>query len=138
MKKRQMVAMLSCLIVGLAGFAGAYTTEKAKNEKTQNQLEAKLDAIAETEQIFQTSSILEPEKETESETTQAEEETEKKAPNKENKVSTETEKVETIAKDNVLHFQPKEGLRWPVEGEVILDYSMDHTISVQPGTDYWK
>lgn len=127
MKKRQIIAMLSCLVVGMAGFAGAYTTEKAQNKA---ELEQQAKEQEEQEQISQqASTIVEPlPKSADEETTE----------NTEEVVSTEAEETvaestdsseaaETVA-DTTLHFTPQDGLRWPLEGNVLLDYSMDHTI----------
>ena len=56
-----------------------------------------------------TETMVEPE-----ETTQEEETTE--------------EQIQQTSKDTAIHFSPEDGLRWPLEGEVILNYSMDHRI----------
>ena len=38
------------------------------------------------------------------------------------------ETTQTAAEKNTLHFAPEDGLLWPMEGNVILNYSMDSTI----------
>ena len=40
----------------------------------------------------------------------------------------ENETAETGAEANALHFDPEDGMLWPMEGNVILNYSMDSTI----------
>ena len=40
----------------------------------------------------------------------------------------ENETAETGAGANVLHFDPEDGMLWPMEGNVILNYSMDSTV----------
>ena len=40
----------------------------------------------------------------------------------------ENETAETGAGVNALHFDPEDGMLWPMEGNVILNYSMDSTI----------
>lgn len=44
----------------------------------------------------------------------------------ENQVQQDTQAETTAAKS--LHFSPKKDLAWPMEGDVILDYSMDQTV----------
>ena len=41
-----------------------------------------------------------------------------------------TKKTETVATaaENSLHFDTKKGMQWPLEGEILLDYSMDATV----------
>ena len=36
--------------------------------------------------------------------------------------------AQTAAEKNTLHFSPEDGLLWPMEGNVILNYSMDSTV----------
>lgn len=127
MKKRQIIAMLSCLVVGMAGFAGAYTTEKAQNKA---ELEQQAKEQEEQEQISQqASTIVEPlPKSADEETTENTEEVESTEAEETVAESTDSsEAAETVA-DTTLHFTPQDGLRWPLEGNVLLDYSMDHTI----------
>ena len=44
------------------------------------------------------------------------------------KKEAENETAETGAGVNALHFDPEDGMLWPMEGNVILNYSMDSTI----------
>lgn len=131
MKKRQIIAMLSCLVVGMAGFAGAYTTEKAQNKA---ELEQQAEEQEEQEQISQqASTIVEPlPKTSDEETTENTEEAEStEAEETTAEPTASSEAAETVADadtDTTLHFSPEDGLRWPLEGNVLLDYSMDHTI----------
>lgn len=129
MKKRQIIATLSCLMVGMVGFAGAYSMERTRAQEQQQRLEEKMAKVEEdTEELSQVSTVIEPspskvennaEEVTEKmeepeETTQEEEMTE--------------EQIQQTSKDTAIHFSPEDGLRWPLEGEVILNYSMDHRI----------
>ncbi len=133
MKKRQLIATLACLLVGMAGFAGAYTLEQTKESDQQQEAE-----ITSTEIISQVSGVIEPETSDEGAS-----ETEERTPESivtaadtakesdgteeaESEVSSEVS-AEAVSQADVLHFASE--LRWPLEeGSVILDYSMDHMI----------
>lgn len=142
MKKRQLIAMLSCLAVGMAGFAGVYTTEKARNDSELEQ-QAKEQEEQEAEKSQQASTIVPPkpqksadtdkkEKAADTESTENTESTESKEKGTEKKQTSApaktAPKAAETATDDALHFKPQDGMRWPLEGNVLLDYSMDHTI----------
>ena len=55
MKKRQLIATLACLLVGTAGFAGAYTMEQTGQSQSQQEAEIS------TTEISQVSGVIEPE-----------------------------------------------------------------------------
>ena len=132
MKKQQYVAAVACLAAGVIGFVSVYATEKAqerKNEIAQEQ------TIVATEQISAASNELEAQSSKDAkdaikkaQIAKAAEE-EKKA---EQEVKTEETKKEPEAKPTVaaetLHFDTEKGIVWPIEGEILLDYSMDQTI----------
>lgn len=131
MKKRQIIAMLSCLMVGMVGFAGAYTMERAKTQEQQQNLQAMLSELEDTEELSQVSSVIQPEDNTEDTETMKEIEPETEAPEPEEEPQEPEKKEpakETVAEDTAIHFSPEDGLRWPLEGDVLLNYSMDHTI----------
>lgn len=125
MKKTQIIATFACLLVGMAGFAGAYTMERSAQQEQQKEVAE----VPSTEDLSQVSSIVKPqEKTTEiNQATEVETETQT-AVEKETTDSEKEEAEETAAKDNTIHFTPEDGLRWPLEGNVLLNYSMDHTI----------
>lgn len=52
-------------------------------------------------------------------------------------VKAEAESVETTVKSEQLHFSPEDGMSWPLEGNVILNYSMDAT-TYFPTLDQYK
>lgn len=132
MKKQQYVAAVACLAAGVIGFVSVYATEKAqerKNEIAQEQ------TIVATEQVSAASNELEPQSSKDAKDAikkariaKAAEE-EKKA---EQEVKTEELKKEPAVKPTVavetMHFDTKKGIAWPIEGEILLDYSMDQTI----------
>lgn len=132
MKKQQYVAAVACLAAGVIGFVSVYATEKAqerKNEIAQEQ------TIVATEQISAASNELEAQssKDAKKAIKKAQiaksAEKEKKA---EQEVKTEEPKKEPEVKPTVaaetMHFDAKKGIAWPIEGEILLDYSMDQTI----------
>lgn len=126
MKKRQIIAMLSCLLVGMVGFAGAYTMERTKTQQQQQNLEKKLAELEDTEELSQVSSVIDPQESTED--TQTVEEVTQEPETQEAETESQEQAEETVSQDNAIHFAPEDGLRWPLEGDVLLNYSMDHTI----------
>lgn len=137
MKKYQHIVALSCVLVGAIGFGGMY----AYNQSTQQQEEKQNIEIGalteelkdEAEEITQTAKNdhIEPEVEipVEEEPDLAELRLE---PNVEDEIPTEEDsKAETTVssiKQETLHFEPENGVVWPIKGAVLLDYSMDSTI----------
>lgn len=94
-----------------------------KNTAQQND-SASADRIE--EQLTPEGGMAELEKKTDETSTEdvAEENTEGKE-----QVAEETKQTtETAAVGNELHFSPEEGIDWPLEGNVILNYSMDASV----------
>lgn len=123
MRKRQYIAALACLVAGAIGFVGVYSTERAGEKKAKNERMAQEQQIEEKtteEESYEASHVLlpepeKPEPEPESETVTVE-------PNQ------EPEEVQPTIEQETLHFAAEEGLTWPVDGDVLLNYSMDSTI----------
>ncbi len=86
-------------------------------------------ATESTEQTAQASAVIPPEQtaETEKLEQKAAETTESTEVAQVEKEA-ENETAETGAEANALHFAPEDGMLWPMEGNVILNYSMDSTI----------
>ena len=86
-------------------------------------------ATESTEQTAQASAVIPPEQtaETEKLEQKAAETTESTEVAQVEKEA-ENETAETGAEANALHFDPEDGMLWPMEGNVILNYSMDSTI----------
>lgn len=122
MRKQQYIAAVACLVAGTIGFVSVYATEKGKERKEQEQQIAQ-----ETQQLSPASYEVKP-KETSSQE-KATETTGTVQPKLEEKTETvkenKTEKKTNTA--NSLHFDQAQ-TQWPVEGEVLLDYSMDKTV----------
>lgn len=122
MRKQQYIAAVACLVAGTIGFVSVYATEKGKERKEQEQQIAQ-----ETQQLSPASYEVKP-KETSSQE-KATETTGTVQPKLEEKTETvkenKTEKKTNTA--NTLHFDQAQ-TQWPVEGEVLLDYSMDKTV----------
>lgn len=138
MKKSQYIAAVACFLVGAAGFGGIYAMNQVQEkeeshnieigsltedngeeivEKEEKSIDFTIEQVAELESEFSTEDLVDIEPQVEElqlaevEPEQLEEEAE---------VSNITEET--------LHFEPSKGLVWPVEGSVLLDYSMDSTI----------
>jgi murein DD-endopeptidase MepM/ murein hydrolase activator NlpD len=152
MKKNQYIAAVACLAAGIIGFGSVYATEKAQERREAQQLAEQETQDTQTEE---TSGIVEPkqtgkaqEEETAQENagesaqnssaedkTKASQETALSDDGTTNNIeetasaSTDTDELqETVSVSDSLHFQGTEDLVWPLEGNVILDYSMDSTI----------
>ncbi len=143
MKKQQYVAAVACLVAGAIGFVSVYATEKAQEKREL--------AVQESQQLSAASNELEPKPktntaapkavvpdktpqiqtpqkvETADKQTEADQKEEVKTEKETEKEPKKDETVATAAADTV-HFQPEDGILWPVEGEVLLEYSMDSTI----------
>lgn len=142
MKKQQYVAAVACLVAGAIGFVSVYATEKAQEKREL--------AVQESQQLQTASNELEPKPKTNTaapkvtvpkttpqiQTPQKAETADKQTEvDKKEEVKTEKEKEKKPKKDetvataaDTIHFQPEDGILWPVEGEVLLEYSMDSTI----------
>ncbi len=141
MNKKKYIAAVSCLVAGIIGFGSVYFTEmNVKQREEQQKVEQAADKT-ENEESEAASSVVKPksptqekqdivkqnvQKETvvEPETEEVSEETEEAA----TETTEQEEPVQETAKSlNSLHFEMGEGLVWPLEGDVLLNYSMDAT-----------
>lgn len=141
MKRYQYVVAATCLLVSAMGFVGLYATNQAeeKEELAKNE-----QIVEESENIILDSGLSDAEGDEEyldSEENQVANIDENA--NVEQEVSEQDSQVqEEIAQNNpieneapvgtitqeTLHFNPENGVVWPIEGNVLLDYSMDSTI----------
>lgn len=132
MKRYKYVVAATCLLLSAAGFIGLYATNEAKEKEEQAKNE---NIVDESEDMILGSNIFD----TESEKEDSESAGNQLADNDQNIVP--EDKQEVAQKDPVeneapvgnvtqetLHFNPENGLVWPHEGNVLLDYSMDSTI----------
>lgn len=122
MKRFQYVVAATCLMVATMGFAGLYATNKTeeKDDVARNQ-----QIVEESEEIILGSNISKME--TETEEVVEEDPVAEIADDIELEEYTDDEPVGTITQE-ALHFNPENGVVWPIEGSVLLDYSMDSTI----------
>lgn len=136
MKKQQYIAAVACLAAGAIGFASVYATEKGQERKhaaqqeTQETSPASYEVKPETTVDPAKQQVEVSQKVSEQRTAEEETEQEKEEETEETTTAKEDEKTEDAvptAKTDTLHFD-KTKAAWPVEGEILLDYSMDATI----------
>ena len=147
MSKKKYIAAVSCLVAGLIGFGSVYFTEmnikqREEQQSVEQQSIEQAAKEAQNEQSEAASTIVKPKT---SNPTQEKQTNVKQNVEKENVVEPEIEEVseetpeeaietsekeepvETAKSVNSLHFEMGEGLVWPLEGDVLLNYSMDAT-----------
>jgi murein DD-endopeptidase MepM/ murein hydrolase activator NlpD len=127
MRKKQYIAAVACLVAGAIGFAGVYATEKGQERNNTAQ-----DVAQETQQTAPASYEVKPQdaavqEEEEKTDTSDEPETEEQESNAEEATEEETEAAAASVTQDTLHFD-KDAAAWPIEGEILLDYSMDASI----------
>lgn len=126
MKRYRYVVAATCLLLSALGFFGIYTTnqtnEKELNEQMVQQDTQKQDEILSSEQVASRDENSSQEQETE---ITSEPEIEDEVANQD---MMESDTPVGTVKPETLHFSPENGLVWPIEGNVLLDYSMDQTI----------
>ena len=125
--KRQYIAAVACLMAGAIGFVGVYSTERAQDRKQRQQL-AQEEQQKTEQKISEVSSILEPKVEdsVEQKEVKETEETEQKEEEKATETMAEP-KVEPAVEEK-LHFAGKKSGLWPLDGKILLPYSMNATI----------
>lgn len=151
MKKYPYILAAACVLVGAVGFSSIYLTNQA--EKREAELAKQQQLIQESEQIEIASnekqqeanlieeSILEPNIDdqidfvddplAEQDLANQKELENQQIAEVEEPVETDSAETDTAVGKIVeekLTFQPEKGLVWPVEGSVLLDYSMESTI----------
>ena len=125
--KRQYIAAVACLMAGAIGFVGVYSTERAQDRKQRQQL-AQEEQQRTEQRSSEVSSILEPNVEDAVEQKEAKEteETEQKEDEKATETMADPE-VEPAVEEK-LHFAGKKSGLWPLDGKILLPYSMNATI----------
>ena len=131
MKKYQYVVAVTCLALGAMGFAGLYMTNQTEDEQAKNQ-----NIVEESEEIILGSQLKDSEEPDfedqmaaiDEDATIDDEVLDKEIDNElAQQDAVDEAPVGTITQET-LHFNPENGLVWPIEGTVLLDYSMDSTI----------
>lgn len=141
MKRYQYVVAATCLLLSAMGFVGLYMTNQTKEEQAKNQ-----NIVEESEDIILGSDLSDGDEnfDTENQIAGIDEdvniEEEQNVASKEEETGLdenqglaqqEPENDETAVGNitqETLHFNPKNGVVWPIEGTVLIDYSMDSTI----------
>ena len=125
MKKYQYIVAMTCILMGAAGFAGVYAMEQSQKEKDliakqneSSEIPGNIIDLADVGDVPKND--LDSTVETNPTPVADKEDTTDDA----NQI---VEKPVAEPQEETLHFS-KEGLTWPIEGSVLLDYSMDATI----------
>ncbi len=134
MKKYQYIVAAACLLVGTFGFAGIYATDQAEQKKQakeqvvqqQQEIEAPQTVEDDNNSIVDLGETSNSDGPIINETNMEPEVAEQDVQPEGNEENVEETPVGTVTQET-LHFNP-EYVMWPVEGSVLLDYSMDSTI----------
>ncbi len=123
MKKYQYIVAIACVLVGVVGFASVYAIDQSQKNNEQEDNSQLMENTEEEKIPLVSNSQTESQSESESENSElAMDEPESEEPSEEQEAP-----VATITEEK-LTFQPENGLVWPLEGPVLLDYSMNATI----------
>ena len=125
--KRQYIAAVACLMAGAIGFVGVYSTERAQDRKQRQQL-AQEEQQRTEQRISEVSSILEPKVEDSVEQKEVKETEETEQKEEEKATETMAEPRVEPAVEEKLHFAGKKSGLWPLDGKILLPYSMNATI----------
>lgn len=141
MKKYRYVVAATCLLLSAAGFIGLYATDDTedKDELAKNQ-----NIVEESEDLILGSNIFDTEDmddDIENQIAEIDSEANLEPEDAEEIAQQDQIEKDTIEQDSVvdetpvgtvtqeaLHFRPENGIIWPIEGTVLLDYSMESTI----------
>lgn len=134
LRRKQYVIAGTLVVIAVIGTTIVYSNrqsnerEQMEAQLAQEMAEEQIDSVTaeeETEDVAQASAVIPPQ-------TEQEEETETETAEillEETKTSDEgNEEKQVAAKSETLHFSPEDGMQWPMEGDVVLNYSMDKTI----------
>ena len=141
MRKKQYVIAGSLVVIAAVGMTALYGTNQAKERENLEQEIAEnegteavedIAAAEEESEASQASSVVAPEKKN-VDVAQEGTETAEIAEADSTELAKEDEPAEENAEQanstaETLHFAAEDGLLWPMEGDVILNYSMDSTV----------
>ena len=133
LRRKQYVIAGAIVVIAAVGMTALYSSEQ---ERTRQQLEAELAeelnqpesdvALEEPEAAAEASAVIPPETAA-TETAELEDEAEESEASEESDTGAGGV-AETANSKEQLHFSPEDGLLWPMEGNVILNYSMDASV----------
>ncbi len=137
MKKYQYIVAVACVLLGAAGFAGWFAIDQMQEDKKPGQVVEGTES--EKLPVHENSELAkgdDTESESEADETQVADAEETESESQPEQVAgSEPEEPEVpdeapvgTVQDETLHFQPEKGLIWPIEGPVLMDYSMDATV----------
>lgn len=100
------------------------------NELAESQEQQETDEYADVQDLpsAQASALIPPEENEETEETEEAQSTETAELEEEDTGEQEAEEETVSSSVQTLHFDAENGILWPMEGDVILDYSMDSTV----------
>ena len=136
LRRKQYVIAGALVVIAAIGTTVLYSNNQ---EKERQQMEAEfaeemqegkeeVAEVPETEEPLEASAVIPPKTNSVEKTSETEEIAEVEETVKA-KDSTETETIKkTGSTAETLHFSPEQGLTWPMEGDVIMNYSMDSTV----------
>lgn len=146
MKKYQYIVAASCVLVGAIGFASMYATNQLQdkqNEQVRNEQEVKREdnQLADVvEKEDKTQQIADADLQEQADgmpdvhddpladvDLEAQKQLEEQAI-AENDMELDSQAPVGTIQEEILHLNPDDGVMWPTEGSVLLDYSMDATI----------
>ena len=137
LRRKQYVIAGTLVVIAAIGTTVLYSRNQEKERQQMEtqfaeemrQTQEEVAEVPETEKPLEASAVIPPKTNSVAKTPEADE----TAENTETTESTETEgKEETTKKTgstvDTLHFSKEQGMTWPMEGDVIMNYSMDSTI----------
>lgn len=137
MKKYPYIIAAACILLGAAGIAGIYAMEQSQKNENQisqnqqveekNETDSGIDIVDIKEGIAKKDNETTPSVKTPIETKDKEPQPAENVKTTENPSEEEQAPV-TALQEEKLHFSPESGIVWPIQGSILLDYSMDATI----------
>lgn len=136
LRRKQYVIAGTLVVIAAIGTTVLYSNNQ---EKERQQMEAEfaekmgeskeeVAKVPETEEPLEASAVIPPKENPVEKTSETEEKAELEETDRTTD-STETEETkQTGSTAETLHFSAEQGLTWPMEGDVIMNYSMDSTI----------
>lgn len=138
LRQKQYVIAGALVVIAAIGTTVLYSNNQAKErEQLEAQLAEEMSEAAEqsvaaeedTQESAEASAVIPPKSSDSTKTTDLAEETEMAELEEESEqVAVENETKATATAGNTLHFSLEDGMLWPMEGNVILNYSMDSTV----------